>query len=197
MAKKLTTEEFVTKARSVHGDKYSYTQVDYKSSQEKVRIVCNLHGEFKQMPNNHLQGSGCPKCGDELIGAALRGTQEEFLEKCKAVHAGRYDYSKVDYKNSREKVEIGCPSHGSFWQRPRSHLWGSGCPKCGDERIGAVSRKTQEEFLEECKAVHGDTYDYTQVEYKGIKAKVKILCPSHGEFEQTPDGHLQGKGCLK
>ena len=50
-------------------------------------------------------------------------------------------------------------------------------------------------FLERVKTVHGDNYDYSLTKYRGIKTKIKIICPEHGEFEQTPDNHLNGHGC--
>lgn len=65
MNKKLTKEEFVEKARNVHGDKYDYSKVDVNNRDEKGRIciICPIHGEFWQTPSKHLQGRGCHKCG--------------------------------------------------------------------------------------------------------------------------------------
>lgn len=60
---KLTTEEWVEKARGVHGDKYDYSKVDYKNAHSKVIITCPEHGDFEQEPSSHLCGKGCPKCG--------------------------------------------------------------------------------------------------------------------------------------
>ena len=58
-------------------------------------------------------------------------------------------------------------------------------------------RKTTEEFIEQAKAVHGNKYDYSKVEYKGSHTKIIIVCSKHGEFEQDPNSHLQGRGCKK
>lgn len=56
------TEEFISKARKVHGNKYDYSKVKYKGSQTNVKIICPIHGEFMQRPNNHLSGRGCSYC---------------------------------------------------------------------------------------------------------------------------------------
>ena len=58
-------------------------------------------------------------------------------------------------------------------------------------------KKTTERFIEEVKGIHGDKYDYSKVEYKGINENVCIICPKHGEFWQTPSNHLKGCGCQK
>ena len=61
--RRLTKEEFIEKARQVHGDKYDYSKVEYKNNKTKICIVCPIHGEFWQRPNDHLNGRGCDKCG--------------------------------------------------------------------------------------------------------------------------------------
>lgn len=118
-------------------------------------------------------------------------TTEKFIQKAREVHGDKYDYSKVEYKNSREKVCIVCPEHGEFYQKSAGHLTGYGCPKCGNTRL------TVEEFIKKSKKVHDDKYDYSKVEYKNSSTKVCIVCTEHGEFYQTPSGHLHGRGCAK
>ena len=116
---------FKEKAIAVHGNKYDYSKVEYKSAKEKVCIICPEHGEFWQAPTTHLGGAGCPRCQGNF-----RLTKEEFVEKANKVHGGKYNYSKVEYKNISTKVCIICPEHGEFWQTPESHLSGHGCPNC-------------------------------------------------------------------
>jgi hypothetical protein len=60
-----------------------------------------------------------------------------------------------------------------------------------------TTRLTLNDFIEKSKLVHGDKYDYSLVEYKNNKQKIKIICPEHGEFEQTPKNHMNGKHCKK
>lgn len=121
-----------------------------------------------------------------------RLTKDEFIKKSKKIHGDKYDYSKVDYKNSRDKVTIICPIHGEFQQKANEHLRGHGCSKCG-----GTHKLTQEQFIDKSKEVHGDKYDYTDLVYTNMQTKVKIKCPIHGEFEQLPSLHLKGNGCPK
>ena len=129
MPKKKTKEEFIAKAKLVHGDKYDYSKVEYVGALTKVCIICPKHGEFCQEANSHLRGQGCPKCKYEKQTC----TTDEFIAKAKKIHGDKYDYSKVEYVNDRTKVCIICPKHGEFWQTPNHHLSGCGCPKCGIE----------------------------------------------------------------
>lgn len=119
-------------------------------------------------------------------------TQEEVIKKFKEVHGDKYDYSKVNYTKTKEKVEIICKEHGPFWQRPSSHRQGYGCSYCGERN----RTKTTEQFIIEAKEVHGeDKYDYSKVEYTKSNGKVCIICPTHGEFWQIANNHLKGARC--
>ena len=192
---KLKLEEFVKRARKLHGDKYDYSKVEYVNALTKVCIICPEHGEFWQTPASHLNGIGCPKCGIEVTKDKTRRTLEEFIEKAKKVHDDKYDYSKVEYVNNRTKVCIICPEHGEFWQTPSSHLRGAGCKKCLNEKLSSDRLLTTEEFIERARKIHGNKYNYSKIEYKGYYEKVCIICPEHGEFWQLAYNHLQGKGC--
>ena len=121
----------------------------------------------------------------------------DFLERAHKIHGDKYDYSKIEYKNTRTKVCIICPEHGEFWQTPNSHLSGQGCPECGLKKRSISKTLTLEEFLEKARKVHGDKYDYSKVEYVDSHTKICIICPEHGEFWQTPASHLFGHGCKK
>ena len=55
----------------------------------------------------------------------------------------------------------------------------------------------QAKFIEKAKNRHGDKYDYSKVEYINSTTKVCIICKEHGEFWQTPHGHVRGQGCPK
>ena len=190
--KRLTTEEFIRRAKDVHGDRYDYSKVEYVNARTKVCIICPEHGEFRQTSSEHLRGQGCPKCAHEKQVSSSTITTEEFIRKAKEVHGDRYNYSKVEYVNTRTKVRIICPEHGEFLQIPNNHLQGQGCPYCA----GKI-RLTTEEFIRKAKEVHGDRYDYSKVEYMNGPTKVCIICPEHGEFWQISRDHLQGQGCPK
>lgn len=125
--RKLTKEEFVKKAKEVHGDKYDYSKVEYKNKRTKVCIICPTHGEFWQYPDNHvINKNNCPYCSGKK-----KKTTDIFIEEAIKIHGKRYDYSKVEYKRAHDKVCIICPEHGEFWQTPHSHLsMKCGCKSC-------------------------------------------------------------------
>lgn len=116
----------------------------------------------------------------------------DFIDKANNVHNNFYNYSLVNYVNSKSKVKIICPEHGVFEQTPSKHLSGRGCQICG----GSL-KKSNGVFIYESMKVHNDFYDYSLVDYKNMKTKVKIICPVHGVFEQKPESHLKGHGCIK
>lgn len=191
MSKKKTTNEFISEAISIHGNKYNYSKVEYHGKGDKVCIICPEHGEFWQTPEKHLSGQGCPLCSK-----TMKGNNDSFVKKAICVHGCKYDYSKVNYINNREKVCIICPEHGEFWQDPHNHLKGKGCPECGKE-INKPKKYTTKSFISEAIKIHGNKYDYSQSEYVDMNTKVKIICPIHGEFFQTPYVHLNGSDCPK
>ena len=193
MSKKKTTEEFIRQARETHKNRYDYSKVEYKNAHTKVCIICPEHGEFWQGPHEHLKGQGCPECKKKTISNVKKGTTNSFIAKAKKIHGNKYDYSKVDYINTRTKVCIICPIHGAFWQKPMLHInQKCGCPKCN-----GTFKKTTEEFIEQARKMHGNKYDYSKVIYKATNKKVCIICPEHGEFWQTAYEHLDGHGCPK
>lgn len=182
---------FVEKAVAIHGTLYDYSKVVYVNSRTKVNLVCPVHGGFEQRPDTHLSGMGCPQCAVDRH----RGNTASFVEKSVSLHGDRYDYSKVTYVSSNTNVTIHCSLHGDFMQTPAKHLSGSGCPRCATLAIADTNRATREQFIDKARARHGDTYTYTEVAYVSAHAKVKIGCPVHGVFEQSPNSHLCGRGC--
>ncbi len=124
-------------------------------------------------------------------------TNKEFILKANEIHKGKYDYSKVNYKNNHTKVCIICSKHGEFWQQPGSHLIGRGCKECGKEKLSNIKTSNTTEFIKKAKLVHGNKYNYDKVSYIDSQTKVCIICPEHGEFWITPNNHLRGQGCLK
>ena len=194
MPKRFTKETFIEKAKAIHGDKYDYSKVNYVNSVTKVCIVCSEHGEFWVRPADHIHSKvGCPRCS-----GVKKSNTEEFIEKARKKYGDKYDYSKVNYVNSKTKVCIIChekdvfgKEHGEFWERPNDHLTGYGCPKCGQNHIPTTS-----EWVEMARLVHGDKYDYSKVNYVDAVTKVCIVCPEHGEFWQRPANHIHlGAGC--
>lgn len=187
------TQLFIEKAIEIHGELYDYSNVQYKSYHDKVKIVCKKHGLFYQAPSKHLNNQGCPECS-----STHKMDTDNFINKANKVHNNFYDYSETEYIRSNEKVKIICPVHGFFSQEANSHLCGKKCPKCS-LLIRALKRKdSKEDFIKKANKVHNEKYDYSLVNYKNNKTLVKIICSNHGVFEQRPDGHVYHKqGCPK
>ena len=197
MAERLTKENFIEKARKIHGNKYDYSKVTYINNHTKICIICPIHGEFWQKPMSHLSGCGCKSCGIDKSAKNRTISKEEFIEKARKIHGDRYDYSKVEYINAKTKVCIICPIHGEFWQTPLNHLNSNGCNDCGKVSSHRKQAHTNEIFIENARKIHGDKYDYSKVKYVNAYTNVCIICPIHGEFWQRPMEHLNGCGCPK
>lgn len=188
--KKKTTEEFVKEAKIIHGNKYDYSLVNYINSNNKITILCPTHGLFEQTPNNHLNGNGCYTCNRAY-------DKNKFITKAKKIHGDKYDYSLVECGSNKDKVIIGCSEHGQFKQFVYSHIRGKGCPKCGKEKSAKKIKYTSIDFIKKSTEIHNNKYDYSLINYVDIRNKIKIICPTHGQFEQSPYIHLQGHGCEK
>ena len=124
-----TTEEFVAKAAKIHSNQYDYPKMEYRNNKTKIIITCRIHGDFKQKPDNHLSGNGCPRCGSNY-----NPTTQEWKRKAVKIHGNRYDYSKVVYENNKTKVVITCRTHGDFKQKPDNHLARHGCSRCQESK---------------------------------------------------------------
>ena len=158
-------------------------------------------------PHNHIQKRGCKICGKIKQGKSFDKRDKKkyveinkrgFIEKAKQIHGNKYDYSKVEYVNTKTKVCIICPEHGEFWMTPKHHLNSCGCYECGKKNFLNKKRFTTKQFIEKARQIHGDKYDYSKVEYINTKTNVCIICPEHGEFWQTPSAHIHLKqGCPK
>jgi hypothetical protein len=130
-------------------------------------------------------------------------TKQEFIEKAVAKHGNKYDYSHVNYTNGLTEVKIICPEHGEFYVKPQWHLQQSICPWCSEEKrkksLSDFNKKTKrltnKEFIDKAILIHNTKYDYSLVSYETAFIKVKIVCPIHGEFLQSPTHHLRGSGC--
>lgn len=196
MTKKLTKDEFVEKANSVHGGYYSYNNFVYRDAISRGWITCPKHGDFEQAPREHLSGKGCKACGYEKVSKSNTLSEEEFFEKFYSVHGkDKYYIEAGQYKSSKTEIKVICNKHGEFSITPNKLLLGQGCKLCGYEKRANKKRYTLSDFINKSIKVHGDKYDYSKVQYKGWDENVEIICPIHGSFSQTPNAHLMGHGC--
>jgi hypothetical protein len=183
---KLTNELFIRKAIIIHGNKYDYSQIEYKNNRVRVKIICKEHGIFEQIPINHLKGQNCPICSNRF-----KFTNEDFIKKAQKIHGFKYDYTEINYKNSQTKIKILCKQHGYFYQMPLNHLKGNQCYKCSN------IVRNNEDFIEKANIIHKNIYMYEKTIYISTRKKVIITCKIHGDFIQLPNDHLNGCGCQK
>ena len=187
----MTTEEFISKAKKVHGDKYDYSLVEYVNAFKKVKIICPIHGVFKQSPSIHVFGQGCPKCKADLTGNRFRKPSEVFFKEMYDMYGDKYDFSNSVYNGTHDKIVVICKKHGSFTRTPHELLDGRGCPVCTP-----FTNWNTETFIIKAKEIHGNKYSYEKTEYKSIHEKVCITCKKHGDFWIEPNYHINNEsGC--
>jgi len=191
MPAKLTQQNFIERSIIKHDGKYIYTLVEYVNRRIKVDIICPYHGSFPITPGAHLNGQGCKECKKIKLSLFFRKDLSKVLEEFVDAHGDFYDYSEVDYINSGTSIDIICPKHGIFEKNPTDHKNGSGCNKCYQEN----RNKTTDQIIKEFKEVHGDTYDYSEVDYSDSRIPVSIICKKHGLFPQRSNAHKYGHGC--
>lgn len=189
---------FINKAHSIHGKKYDYSKVEYKSTYDKVEIICPKHGSFYQSPKVHFRGSGCNKCGDLQGHKKLQYTTSDFINKAKKKFGNLYDYTQTVYSGINSPVKIICKQHGEFERIPSEFFKGHICPKCKNENSNKIKNERSEKtFIDKANLIHNNFYSYENIKYTNYKTKVNIVCNIHGEFKQLPGEHLRGKGCPK
>lgn len=197
------TLEFIEAFWEVYGkEHYSYQNTVFVKQKIKIEVFCNkvtngkVHGTFFQGAWNHrLNHQGCKFCISDRSSQKVSKAAENFLKRSKEIHGERYDYSKVEYIDRTKRVIIICKVHGPFPQAPQVHLQRSGCPECSKKVVR--NQSSSSEFIADSKKMHGDTYDYSKVEYTKADSPVTIICSLHGDFEQLPYNHKRGTGCPK
>lgn len=180
-------EDFVRQSNIIHNNKFIYNKDSYIGISHKVTIVCPIHGNFEQFGRSHLEGYDCGIC------SGSKKNTEIFIEEAKLLHNNKYDYFKVNYIAADKKITITCKNHGDFLQTPNSHLSAqAGCVLCSY----IANRVTHEEFVNRSRKIHNNKYEYLEG-YEKCDLFLKIECPIHGDFSQTPQSHMSGHGCPK
>jgi hypothetical protein len=175
---------FIDKAKKIHGNKYNYDKTIYIKSSEKVIITCIEHGDFKVTPNNHLsKKTGCPECKKNT-----KSNYKKFLSKS---NYNNITYYEENYINNRTKMYMECDIHGGFKQNPDNHIK-IGCPYCSKDKL---KKSNAQNFIDKANKVHNNKYDYSQVDYSNNYTEININCKKHGIFKQQPKVHLKGHGC--
>lgn len=193
---KRKSKTFFNEARTIHGNKYDYSNSKYENSHIKIEIKCNICGlVFWMRPYAHIQKKnpqGCRVCGYANRLIPHKGTTEKFLTKAKDKWGEKYKYPNTNYVNKYTKIEYECPLHGVIWQFPKLHVK-SGCPYCNGR---GISRHTTETFKAIANIIHNFTYDYSFVELLRITDYIEIICRKHGVFSQRANNHIHlHNGC--
>lgn len=163
--------EFLEKARSKHGYKYEYLDLGEKIISNDI-IKISFNGNlYTQRVSKHLMGR-CPEKNTPIK------TIEEFIQESEKIWGKKYDYSLVKYQGALKKVKIIFDGI-IFEQTPSSHLQGL----CVERNL------TVENFIRKSIEVHGEKYDYSQIDKMDKKVKIGL----NGVFyKQNPYDHISG-----
>lgn len=195
-------EDFLTQARGKFGDTYSYIENSFTKMSESIQFVCKQHGIMEQGVRAHLLGNGCVKCTFK----SLKGTTESFIKRAKEVHGDFYDYSKVNYIKNSKNVEIICKFHGSFFQRPNTHVDNkAGCSVCANIKSNFIFRNNEMTVVDieaskniPCKLYllkfHTDVIDYYKIglscNFNKRLSKLKLIHGLKADIVKTVDSNL-------
>jgi len=172
-ANTLSQEEFISKARSKHGERYNYSMAVYRGSGARVKIICSIHGEFEQRAADHMAGGGCELCARNKLADKLRLSNDDFIQASKMKFGDRFTYDKTNYIDCRNGVIVTCKEHGDFSQLPSVHLRSNlACPEC--RRI--KQSKSLSDFILQAEQIHKDRYDYSKSVYQHAHSKIEIIC---------------------
>ena len=186
------TNSFIKKASLIFNNKFDYSLVKYKTSANKVKIICPIHGIFLQPPHDHLKSKfGCKKCSYDALKGITKDLQY-YINKANLKHNFSYDYSlinKIDFLGCKSLVNIKCKNGHIFTQNIMIHAEGHGCSICAKPCHDTIS------LIELANKTHNFKYDYSKTIYTGSHKNITIICPKHGEFTQRCANHIKGSGC--
>jgi formylmethanofuran dehydrogenase subunit E len=195
-----TLDRFLKKANEIHGDKYDYGQVNenhIEGGGSKIPIHCHRCGyDWNPSIQDHINGrTGCPDCAGQVP-----WTLERFLDKAPLIHSDKYDYIQITeghIKNAHSIIPIHCKICGYDWNSTiHKHINSkTGCLECAGKVPWTLSR-----FKEKAEKVHGDKYDYSQINENhihGKDSKVPVYCKQcEHDWQPTIHGHIYNQyGC--
>ena len=187
MAIRLSTSEFITKAKEKHNEYYKYDSVVYKNSHTNVIITCPIHGDFNQLPNNHLNGAGCILCGYDRMTSKSKISEETFLLRCKHKHGDDFDYSAMHFKNMTTPITVTHKCGYTFTTTPASHLTTTTCMQCSIAKLASHSKAVSQTAKEKFYAKYADTYEFIS-SYTKARFPITVKHKKCGHiFTTTPD----------
>ena len=143
-----TREEIIYYLNKIHNNRYDYSLI---SANNKIKqpIICPIHGVFYQTLHHHKSGEGCPQCFGKT-----KKSNAQFINELKEIYGEKYDLSRIEYKNAKEKVTFGCYKHGFYSYLPSQLLSGSGCKFCkssiSENEIEVLLGKNNIEYVSQC-----------------------------------------------
>lgn len=185
--------EFFKVMHELYKDTLDFSKSIYTGYSKPITFICPQHEEVTMTPEALRKGHGCKLCSKEARVKNSYDTVENFILKAKEIHGDKYDYSLVQYVNSRTKVNIICPVHGKFSQLPYGHLKSeTGCDKCGSEKSHITQTYSQEDILLKFKKYHKNNFNYSKVNYVSMHTTVIVICNRcKEEIEVTPNNHIR------
>jgi len=192
---RMTLHDIEKRAKIIHGEKYKYLELDVSKTETRVKLSCDIHGEFWIGARRHYLGQGCKACGYLKVQAGRRIGFEELVKKAREAHGETYNYTGVSYtKNGKADLHIICKEHGPWVQKASDHIGGHGCSKC---HYRAVTPKlTDEDIFAALKKVH-PTYYWLSVCRVDSTIFVEYNCSYHGVQVGRYHTLLTGSGCTK
>lgn len=165
------------------GHLFDFSNADYKNSGSVLDLKCKTHNFFFRNTSYHIvRGAGCPECKKEKVSAKKKLGTEEFIKRSVDKHGNKYDYSLVEYKTLIDKVEIVCPDHGSYYQKPREHLRGHGCPICASTTVSAVSQKWLNSFGIDLLREHKINHEFGYYSVDGYDPNTNTVYEFYGDY---------------
>lgn len=194
--KKLTKNEFIEKAKQIHGDKYDYSKVEYINNKTKVCIIdIKDNKEFWQTPANHLKGFGHNYRNKRNF------DEKEYIKKAKNLYGNLYDYNNINYKNLRNDITIYCKEkyengkeHGYFIVNAHNHLHGRCCPLCSgssyEKIISNELHKNNIKFIYQCGKRKLKCIDNLFLDFFIPKYNIVIECQGKQHFKYNSFFHI-------
>ena len=203
MPERMNTERFRLKLKEVHGDAYNFDESEFNGWKEKVKIKCPVHGVLWINAYTLSKGGGCRSCNLKKTwksgrkGGSRTWTKDEVETRLKELHGEDIIFSGIsDSPKLGDKVNAICSIHGEFKRKPtltRLLIEKTGCFRCRSSETQI--KKNNRDYISDFKKVHGDKYDYSQFEFKGVPRHITVICPTHGPFSILIHNHLKGRGC--
>lgn len=181
---KLTQNDFIQRIENKFGkDKFNYSLLEYKDAHSNVKLICNNCGNIENKPPTvWYKGFGCLKCQTRRPNPK-QIIKEQFIDRANKIHNFKYDYSNIVFTNIYDEVEIICPNHGSFFQKPSIHMYAkSNCPECniykGEEKVGIWLNTNNINYIYQHKVKINNSYHYydfylpecnIMIEYNGLQ----------------------------